>query len=280
MMNFPQVSYKNPQAPDLIAQALHEIGFVVLSDHSINPQLITDVYSEWTQFFNSPAKTAYKFDPKIQAGYFPFKTETAKGYTQPDLKEFFHLYRSHNLPSNLSDRTWELFHSLIDLGTELLTQIEATAPNSITANLTMPLPEMIKNSQEHLLRILHYPPLITPYPDGAIRAAAHEDINLITLLPAATATGLEVLDNFGTWHQVPSNLGDIVINVGDMLQLATNGYYRSTTHRVVNGNSAHQSRYSMPMFLHAAPEVVLSGTTTAKAYLQERLQEIGLINAN
>jgi isopenicillin N synthase-like dioxygenase len=277
MMNFPQVSYKNSQASHLIAQALHEIGFVVLSDHPINPQLITEVYSEWAQFFNSTAKTAYTFDPKIQAGYFPFQTETAKGYSQPDLKEFFHLYRSHNLPNNMSDRTWELFHHLIDLGSELLTQIEATAPDHIKDNLTMPLPEMIKNSPEHLLRILHYPPLSDIYPDGAIRAAAHEDINLITLLPAATATGLEVLDNFGTWHEVPSNLGDIVINVGDMLQLATNGYYRSTTHRVVNGDSAHQSRYSMPMFLHACPEVVLADTTTAKAYLQERLRELGLI---
>lgn len=277
-MNFPQVSYKNPQAPHLIAQALHEIGFVVLSDHPINPQLITDVYSEWSIFFNSPAKFDYKFDPKVQAGYFPFQTETAKGYSQPDLKEFFHLYRSHNLPNNTSDRTWELFHNLIDLGSELLSWIEATAPDHIKNNLTMPLPKMINNSQEHLLRILHYPPLTTAYPDGAIRAAAHEDINLITLLPAATATGLEVLDNFGTWHNVPSNLGDIVINVGDMLQLATNGYYRSTTHRVVNGEVTENSRYSMPMFLHACPEVVLSGTKTAKVYLQERLREIGLIS--
>jgi len=177
----------------------------------------------------------------------------------------------------MSDRSWELFQNLIDLAAELLTWIETASPASVKANLTMPLPEMIRDSNENLLRILHYPPLDLANTDGAIRAAAHEDINLITLLPAATTTGLEVLDNFGTWHEVPSNLGDIVINVGDMLQLATGGYYRSTTHRVINGESAHTSRYSMPMFLHARPEVTLSGKITAREYLQERLREIGLI---
>jgi isopenicillin N synthase-like dioxygenase len=276
-MDFPQVNYKNSNAPQQLAAALHDIGFIVLSEHPVDPNLISDVYAEWAEFFNSPSKILYTFDPKIQAGYFPFQTETAKGYTKPDLKEFFHLYRSQNLPPQMSDRSWELFQKLIELASELLTWIEAVAPESVRANLTMPLGEMIKGSQENLLRILHYPPLTTEHTDGAIRAAAHEDINLITLLPAATATGLQVLDNFGIWHEVPSNVGDIVINVGDMLQLATGGYYRSTTHRVINGESAHGSRYSMPMFLHARPEVVLSGTKTAREYLQERLRELGLI---
>lgn len=276
-MIFPQVSYKSSNAPQQLAKALHEIGFVVLSEHPIDPNLIYAVYGEWAEFFNSPSKTLYTFDPKIQSGYFPFQTETAKGYAMPDLKEFFHLYRSHNLPKEMSDRSWELFQKLIELASELLTWIEAVAPESVRATLTMPLNEMIKDSQENLLRILHYPPLTSEPEDGAIRAAAHEDINLITLLPAATATGLEVLDNFGNWHEVPSNVGDIVVNVGDMLQLATDGYYRSTTHRVINGESAHTSRYSMPMFLHARPEVVLSGSKTARVYLQERLKELGLI---
>ncbi|AFY74105.1 dioxygenase, isopenicillin N synthase [Synechococcus sp. PCC 7502] len=276
-MQFPQVNYTDQIAPQLLAEALHNIGFVVLSDHPIDAQLISDVYTEWAEFFNSPTKTLYTFKPEIQAGYFPFQTETAKGYSQPDLKEFFHLYKSHNLPKGMSDRSWQLFQSLINLGEELLSWIESVSPDVVRDNLTMSLEGMIKNSQENLLRILHYPPLTSEYTDGAIRAAAHEDINLITLLPAATATGLQVLDNFGVWHDVPSNLGDIVINVGDMLQLATGGYYRSTTHRVINGESAHISRYSMPMFLHARPEVVLSGTKTAREYLQERLREIGLI---
>ncbi len=117
-------------------------------------------------------------------------------------------------------------------------------------------------------------------PEGAIRAAAHEDINLITLLPAATATGLEILDNQGNWHEVPCTMGDLVVNVGDMLQLASQGYYRSTTHRVVNpvGALVGRSRYSMPLFLHPRPEVILADGVTAKSYLQKRLREIGLVN--
>jgi isopenicillin N synthase-like dioxygenase len=276
-MKFPQVNYKDRNASQHLADALHDIGFVVLSGHPIDPQLISEVYTEWAEFFHSADKFSYTFDPKIQAGYFPFQTETAKGYSKPDLKEFFHLYKSHNLPAGMSDRSWQLFKELIELAAELLTWIESVSPASVQENLTMPLSEMIQDSQENLLRILHYPPLSSSHQDGAIRAAAHEDINLITLLPAATTTGLQVLDNFGMWHDVPSNVGDIVVNVGDMLQLATGGYYRSTTHRVINGESAHISRYSMPMFLHACPDVVLSGTKTARAYLQERLREIGLI---
>jgi isopenicillin N synthase-like dioxygenase len=138
---------------------------------------------------------------------------------------------------------------------------------------------MVTNSDKNLFRIIHYPPLTGSEQPGAIRAAAHEDINIITLLPASTAMGLQVKDNAGGWHDVPGNWGDIVINVGDMLQMASQNFYRSTTHRVVNpeGEAAKQPRYSMPLFLHPKPEVVLSETHTAQSYLDERLREIGLL---
>ena len=112
-----------------------------------------------------------------------------------------------------------------------------------------------------------------------MRAAAHEDINLITLLPAATAMGLELLDTAGQWQSVICERNDIVVNVGDMLELASQGYYRSATHRVVNpeGTASQQSRLSMPLFLHPRPEVVLAPDKTARQYLQERLREIGLV---
>jgi isopenicillin N synthase-like dioxygenase len=155
-------------------------------------------------------------------------------------------------------------------------EISERSPDCLKA---LQLSNAIADSPSTLLRILHYPPLPEHFPDGAIRAAAHEDINLITLLPAATATGLEILDNQGNWHEVPCAMGDLVVNVGDMLQLASQGYYRSTTHRVVNpvGALARRSRYSMPLFLHPRPEVVLVDGITAKSYLQERLREIGLL---
>ncbi len=128
------------------------------------------------------------------------------------------------------------------------------------------------------MRILHYPPLTEHYEHDAIRAAPHEDINLITLLPAATTPGLEVKDLQGNWHAVTCDAGNIVVNVGDMLQLCTDFYYRSTTHRVVNpaGKDKLTSRYSMPLFLHPRPEVALTQERTADEYLRERLREIGI----
>jgi isopenicillin N synthase-like dioxygenase len=139
---------------------------------------------------------------------------------------------------------------------------------------------MIENSDANLFRILHYPPLTGEHEPGAVRAAAHEDINLITLLPAATAPGLEVKDSHGHWISVPCDPGNIIINAGDMLQLASEGYYKSTTHRVVNPpeNEAKKSRYSMPLFLHPRSEAHLSPTLTAGEYLNQRLREIGLKN--
>jgi len=129
-----------------------------------------------------------------------------------------------------------------------------------------------------LLRILHYPPLTASVADGAVRAAEHEDINLITLLPAATAPGLEVKDVHGNWHAVPCDPGAVVVNAADMLQACTEHYYISTTHRVVNpeDENKHRSRYSMPLFLHAHPDVRLTGQLTAGQYLTQRLHEIGL----
>jgi isopenicillin N synthase-like dioxygenase len=137
---------------------------------------------------------------------------------------------------------------------------------------------MIEGSRQTVLRLLHYPPLGDDVEAGALRASAHEDINLLTLLPAGTAPGLELLDRAGNWVAVEADPSAIVVNAGDMLQLASGGTYRSTTHRVVNpaGAARQTSRYSAPLFLHPRPEVRLSGSRTAGEYLDERLAEIGL----
>ncbi len=267
-MDFYKTVYPEADAPAVFNRSLRETGFAVLQAHPIPSELIAEVYREWQEFFARDAKFAYRFDPEEQSGYFPFGIEQAKGYHTPDLKEFFHLYPQTNLPRGMSDRTWELYDALHHLAEELLGWLEVRAEF---------LREAIAHSQQTLLRILHYPPLGEPVPEGAIRAAAHEDINLITLLPTATEPGLEVLDNQGVWHRLPCAVGEIVVNVGDMLQLATGGYYRSTTHRVVNPSPAeNRSRYSMPLFLHPRPEVELAEGITAKSYLEQRLREIRL----
>jgi isopenicillin N synthase-like dioxygenase len=278
VMNVLKVNYRDPEAPQKFTSSLKETGFAVLSDHPIPQDLIAGVFSDWKDFFAGETKHAYKFDPKNQAGYFPFRTENAKDSPIKDLKEFFHLFGWNELPEGVPARTRDLYRRMESLASELLGWIEANTPKEIQSKFSMPLSDMIRDSSDTLLRPIHYPPLTGGEEQGAIRAAAHEDINLITLLPAASAPGLEVLDNEGIWHQVACDPGCLAINSGDMLKLASGGYFGSTTHRVVNpqGPEAKLPRYSMPLFLHPRPEVQLSSKHTAESYLRERLIEIGL----
>lgn len=280
-MNVLKVRYNDPNAPAEFARSLRETGFAVVVDHPIPAELVNDAYAEWERFFASEEKFLYKFDPEKQAGYFPFRTEKAKNYNVTDLKEFFHYYPTRTeLPKGTTTATPELYERMSTLGAELLGWIEDNTPAEIKSQFSMPLRRMIEGSQETLLRPIHYPPLQGDEEADAIRAAAHEDINLITLLPAATAPGLQVKDVKGNWYDVDCDPGALVINAGDMLQMASRGYFISTTHRVVNprGPEARKARYSMPLFLHPAAAVRLSDTHTARSYLMERLAEIGLIN--
>lgn len=273
------IDYRAKSAPIEFTRSLYQTGFAVFSNVQIAASLVQATYQEWATFFDADHKQTYRFDPQRQSGYFPMQSEQAKGHCVPDLKEFFHLYEWTELPKGMTDCTWQLFDQLRHLAAELLAWIEDQTPHHIRQCLSQPLSAMIAGSQSTLMRPIHYPPLPAAVPPDAIRAAAHEDINLITLLPAATAMGLQIQDNQGNWHGVPGDRGDLVVNVGDMLQLATQGYYRSTTHRVVNpqGPAAQCSRLSMPLFLHPRPEVVLARDITAYDYLQERLKELGLL---
>jgi isopenicillin N synthase-like dioxygenase len=273
-----KVRYGSAGAAERLSRSLVETGFAVLTDHPVPQGLIFETYAEWERFFASPSKVDYTFDPRTQDGYFPFRSENAKGHPQKDLKEFFHVYPRTGLPEGMSDRTWRLRAALVALAREILGWIEDHTPQKVSLRLSMPLRRMIEDSPSTLFRILHYPPLRGDEEAGAVRAAAHEDINLVTLLVAATAPGLQVRDAHGRWSDVPGDPGSIVVNSGDMLQMATGGYYRSTTHRVVNpaGEEGGRPRLSMPLFLHPCPEVRLSETHTAQSYLDERLREIGL----
>jgi isopenicillin N synthase-like dioxygenase len=279
-MNVKTVRYGSPTAPQEFTDSLRETGFAVITDHPIPAPLIHETFSEWSRFFASEDKFRHTFDPVEQAGYFPFRSENAKNYSKKDLKEFFHYYPDRiELPSATRRFTPELFGKLTALGAELLGWIEENTPTEVSSRFSIPLRDMVRESSDTLLRPIHYPPLTGGEEDGAVRAAAHEDINMITLLPAATAPGLQVKDMSGNWHDVPCDVGTIVINSGDMLKEASGGYYPSTTHRVVNppGPAARLPRYSMPLFLHARKEVRLSDRYTAASYLEERLREIGLL---
>ncbi len=281
-MDVLKVDFNSASAPALFTRSLHETGFAVLTHHPIKKEWVEAIYQEWRDFFASEDKHAYLFDVDNQDGYFPEKiAETAKGHTIKDLKEFYHFYDWGRIPTSISSLTLQFYYELADLAATLLQWVEDNLPNDIAAQLSLPLSDMIKNSQRTLLRIINYPPLSGSEPIGALRAAAHEDINLLTLLPAATAPGLQVLDKTGRWHDVPADHGSLVINAGDMLQMCTQGYYRSTTHRVTNpaGIEARQPRLSMPLFLHPQDDVKLSPTHTANGYRLERLRELGLVPA-
>lgn len=271
------IDYYSKHAPALFCKSLKETGFAVLSNHPISLALIENVYRQWRDFFHSDAKLGYLFRKQTQDGYFPMRSENAKDRKIGDLKEFYHFYPWGLIPDTQREVTVEMYQTLSHFAAKLLQWVEDGLPESVAKNLSIPLNQMIADSPNTLLRILHYPPIEEQIEEDAVRAAPHEDINLITLLPAATAPGLEVLDARGKWHMVTCNPGNIVVNVGDMLQMCTEHYYKSTTHRVTNPDlSENGSRFSMPLFLHPRPEVRLSESYTAIEYLHERLRQIGI----
>ena len=277
MFDIQTVSYTSPDAPAAFTRSLRETGFAVLTDHPVTPERIKAAYDAWGGFFNSDAKHDFLVDPEKQDGYFPFKSENAKGAKAKDLKEFYHVYPEGRVPPSVEDLTRKLYDDLVGIGATLLGWIQDTAPEDVKAKFYEALPQMLAGSKMNLLRILHYPPLEEAPEPGAVRAAAHGDINLITVLVAGSAPGLEAQDTAGNWHAVPCDPGMIAINCGDMLEMASGGYFPSTIHRVVNPEKTQTgARFSMPMFLHPRPEVVLKPGTTADDFLQERLREIGL----
>lgn len=276
------VDYTTSTASRDLAQSFRETGFAVLTNHPIAPALMEDVFAEWANFFAGTDKVSYTNDPtdhgRGNAGFFPFRTENAKGYDVKDLKEFYHYYPWQGLPRGLTDKTTRLFRDLEVVASTMLGWLEDHVPDTIRSKFDRSMPRMVEGSALTLLRILHYPPLQDSREENAIRAHAHGDINLITLVAAATQPGLEVQDLDGTWHAVPCDANQIAINSGDMLQLLTEGFFPSTIHRVVNpsGDEALKSRYSMPLFLHPHEDVRLSADTTAGQFLHQRLVDIGI----
>ncbi len=282
-------------------------GFAVVADHGIDPALIAKAWGLTRAFFALPveAKQAYHIEGTGGArGYTPFGVEIAKDATAVDLKEFWHVGRDlpagHRFRDHMPDNIWprevpafkETFQALyaaFDVaGNKLLSAIArylGLAPDWFEA--------AVENGNS-VMRLLHYPPIPTDAP--GIRAGAHEDINLITLLLGAEEGGLQLLTRDGEWLSISPPEGALVVNVGDMLQRLTNNKLPSTTHRVLNppAERRHIPRYSMPFFLHLASDVLIKTLPgcidaahpdhyphpiSANDYLTERLVEIGLLKA-
>lgn len=278
-MSLPIVDYTAKDAPQQFVESLRKTGFGVLINHPIKQSLVESIYHNWQMFFNGTDKKNFTFDTEKQDGYFaPERSEIAKGHTQKDIKEYFHVYPWGRIPEALKEEILNYYELASNLASELLNWVEEYSPDDVAKGYAEPLANMIKDTPNTLLRILHYPPLTGNEEVGAIRAAAHEDINLLTILPAANEPGLQVQNQDGSWLDVPSDFGNLIINIGDMLQEASGGYFPSTTHRVINpsGQASTKSRVSLPLFLHPRSEVKLSEKHTQASYLLERLRELGV----
>ena len=272
------VDFRSEASSVEFVDSLRKPGFAVVKNHPINMDLVNQVYSLWSNFFSSTEKHNYLFHTIKQDGYFPFKSEHAKGCADKDLKEFYHIYPWGRCPESIEEKTRLLYSQLVDLASLLLTWIEEEVPDGISSKFSMPLRKMVEDSPQNLMRIINYPAISGQEDPNAVRAAAHEDINLITVLCASTESGLQAQDIDGNWHDIQCDPGSIAVNTGDMLQMCSDGYFPSTTHRVINpgADKMNVARMSMPLFLHPNDDVVLSDKHTAASYLFERLQEIGL----
>ena len=290
---------------DELGSAYREWGFAGIRNHGIAQSLIDDAYDVFAQFFALPEETKRKYHVAGGGGargYTPFGVETAKGAQYSDLKEFWHIGReiprdsmyAGDMPPNLwpaevprfREVGYGLYQALDQLGSRVL--------SALALHIDLPETYFIDktDSGNSILRPIHYPPITTPDVPN-VRAGAHEDINLITLLVGASAEGLEVKSRKGEWVPFTADADTIVVNIGDMLQRLTNHVYPSTTHRVVNppGEKARQPRYSTPFFLHPNPDFLIDvlpscvtpdnpsrypEPITAQGYLEERLREIKL----
>jgi len=315
-VNIPRLdlnNYVNGSAADRkkfsddLGKAFNETGFVTITNHGLSKELINELYKQVKAIFALPEATKLKYEiPELagQRGYTSKGKETAKGFKVPDLKEFWQIGQTvtdgdpvkDEYPENVQVTELQDFNPIT---TEIYKKLESAGSQILKAiAVYLQLPENYFGDKIHngnsILRGLHYFPILDPdaLPPDAVRAGAHEDINLITLLIGASADGLEVLTRDGSWYPVKAEGEDVVVNVGDMLQRLTNGKLKSTTHRVVNpprelmGNS----RYSVPFFLHPRSDMDLTSLPstidaqhpklysdiTAGEYLDERLREIGL----
>ena len=277
-MKVSKIDCRSDHAAAHFVESLRNTGFAILQHHPIDSDLVSQVYADWARFFSSEGKHEYHFNAKSQDGFFPYLSENAKGAKEKDLKEFYHYYPWGQCPGFLEEATARLYKQLNGLAMLLLDWVEQESPDAIRKGYSMRLSDMVNPSDGTLMRILNYPAMQGDEQPSAIRAAAHEDINLLTCLVASTEPGLQVKDLEGIWHDVDCDPGSIAVNVGDMLQMCSDNYFPSTTHRVINPNTGNENkaRLSIPLFLHPRPEVVLSDEHTAGTFLLQRLKEIGL----
>ena len=275
----PVISFRSADCGVQFVDSLRIFGFAVLVDHPLDMDRVARIYRQWRHYFTRGVPAELAHDESLQDGYFSVgNAEHAKGYRQRDFKEYFQYYTWGRCPASLKGDLHDHYLASLEFAATLLDYVEQTVPGEVSARFEVPLGTMIANSEQSMLRVLHYPPVLKGR--QVLRAAPHEDINLLTILPASDGPGLEICDRHGAWVAVPNRPDQVVVNVGDMLQELSGGYLPSTTHRVAlpsaSASALAVSRMSLPLFLHPRPEVVLSPRYTAASYLSQRLLELGV----
>ena len=285
-----------------LGESLEEYGFVAVEGHGIPRDLIYENYSNFQRFFEMPEAIKKRYeDPATgrQRGYTSFGVEHAKDSKKADLKEFFHLGRElpegHPLRDRIVKNLWpEEMPALKHKGLKLFDAMDACAMQLLEAiSIYLDLepdyfPKMATDGS-NIIRVIRYPVCEGFDEPGVMRAAQHEDINLMTILPEATESGLELLRRDGEWMPVHAIEGQIIVDTGDMMARVTDGKMPATTHRVVNPSGPPTPRYSMPFFIHPHPDADLEvlescyegeeppyPTINADEFLMQRLEEIGL----
>jgi isopenicillin N synthase-like dioxygenase len=296
--NIPELSFEAIEKGDSISisilkAALEEHGFFSITNHGVSEELLTKCYSLAKDFFNLPRDVKDKYHEKSlkgARGYTPLGIETAVGETIPDQKEFWHHGPNVNdsfdsrIPKNISVSQIADFNNQFDLLFHQLNLLGLKVLSSIALILGKE-PSFFDSwacKGNSVLRLIHYPPVQDK--SNILRARAHEDINLITLLVGAEESGLEVQNRDGDWVPIEAKSKSIVCNIGDMMQLVTRSQLKSTTHRVIDNKAgSSSSRYSMPFFLHPSPEVELCSivdnsteSISAHDFLEARLKAIKL----
>ena len=284
-----------------LGSAFNQIGFVAIRNHGLTDELTGRLYDSAQAFFSAPDAVKQQYEhPELngQRGYIGKGKETAKGFKVADLKEFYHIGQPEpvgDMPANVLPAEYPAFGEAALVAYRTLENAGKQLLRAIALYLELPetyFDDKVQNG-DSILRALHYFPLDPDStPDGAVRAAAHGDINLITLLMGASADGLQVLRRDGKWISITALPDQVVVNVGDMLDRLTNHKLKSTIHQVVNPprEKMNQSRYSIPFFMHPRADMNLTSLDscidqqhpklyvdmTAGEFLDERLRELGL----
>lgn len=266
----PVVDFRHFHDPDLrdafvkaLGEGLEQFGFVAVTGHGIDAQVLQQAYATAAKTFALPSAVKAQYEDPAggrQRGYTAFGVEHAKDQPVGDLKEFWHIGRSSgDMPANRFPAEVPEFEHTLQALFNALERFANNLLEAVGAHLELE-PDFFRDlvrDGNSVLRVIHYPDTGPDAPAGAVRAAQHEDINLMTVLPASTRPGLELLTRDGEWMAVQTPPDVMICDTGDMMQILTGGRLPATTHRVVNPPDSDGGRYSMPFFLHPHPAKVL-----------------------